>query len=299
MKNIEKLREEKDAIILAHNYQRAEVQDVADYVGDSLGLAMTASKTDASLIVFCGVDFMAETASIVNPDKKVVIPNIHAKCPMAAMIRRDDVRRLKEENKGYEIVAYVNTSAEVKAESDWCCTSSNAINVVKKVSAEGIIFIPDVNLGFYVERFLKDKKLKLWPGFCPTHNHITPEDVVEMKKKYPNAEVIVHPECIPEVIDEAHYVCSTEGMVHRVKKSNAEEFIIGTEVGMIHRLKKESPDKKFYGFHTAVCPNMKSITLERVLNALREEKYEVKVSEEVSLYAYKPIKKMLDMGRGD
>jgi quinolinate synthase len=292
---INRLRKEKNAVILAHNYQLPEVQDIADFVGDSLGLSLEASKTAADLIVFCGVTFMAETAAIVCPDKKVVMPDANAGCPMADMIKAADVRKLKAENPGAIVVAYVNTSAEVKAESDYCCTSANAVKVVEKLKDKEIIFIPDKYLGDYVSS-RTGKKMVLFNGFCPTHVRILPEHIAEAKREHPQALVVVHPECLPEVVSIADKVASTGGMVKFAKESPAIEFIIGTEVGIIHRLQKENPSKKFYpATPLAVCPNMKRTTTEKILWSLEEEKTAITVPKETASRAKLAIDRMLQL----
>lgn len=294
-----KLKKERNAIILSHNYQIPEVQDIADFVGDSLGLSKEAAKTDSDVIVFCGVHFMAETASIICPDKKVLIPDSNAGCPMANMIKADDLIKLKEENPGAIVVAYVNTTADVKAESDVCCTSSNAEKILKKVSdefdADAIIFIPDKYLGMYAGKNIQSKII-LWHGYCPTHVAILEEDVKKVKKEHPSALVLVHPECRPEVSQFADVVASTEGIIKSAKELDAKEFIIGTETGILHRLKKENPDKKFYpASEKAVCPNMKKISLEKILWCLEDMKPEVKVNESIRKKALKPVEKMLEL----
>jgi quinolinate synthase len=295
IEKINRLRKEKNAVILAHNYQLPEVQDIADYVGDSLGLSIEASKTKADLIVFCGVHFMAETAAIICPDKKVIMPDDNAGCPMADMINADDVKKLRSEHPKAIVVAYVNTSAEVKAESDYCCTSANAVKVVEKLSDKEIIFIPDKYLGDYVSK-QTGKKMTLFNGYCPTHVKILPEHINEAKKKYPKAIVIVHPECRPEVISMADKVASTGGMIKFVKESRDSEFIIGTEIGMLHRLQKENPNKKFYpASDLAICPNMKKTTLEKVLWSLEEEKTEIKVPQNIATKAKLAIDRMLQI----
>ncbi len=294
IKKIEELKEKRNAIILAHNYQRPEVQDVADFVGDSLGLAIEASKTDADVIVFCGVDFMAQSAKIVNPDKIVLFPEPGAKCPMAAMVDADSLLKLKKEKK-MNIVAYVNTSAEVKAVSDICCTSANAVKVVESMP-DGVIFVPDENLGKYVKRFVK-KEILIWPGFCPTHQAISSEDVIEEKKKHPDAVVMAHPECIEEVIDMADKVASTEGMVRYARERNAREFIVATEQGLCYRLSKEMPDKKFYCISHAVCPTMKRITLDSIIRSLETMQPEIVIDEEIINKARKPLTRMIELGR--
>ncbi len=292
---INKLKKEKNAVILAHNYQLPEIQDIADFVGDSLGLSIEASKTDAEMIVFCGVNFMAETAAIICPDKKIVIPDVNAGCPMADMIKVQDVRRLKAQHPGHVVVAYINTTADVKAESDYCCTSGNAVKVVEKLLDKEIIFIPDKYLGDYVSR-QTGKKMVLFNGFCPIHVRILPEHIKQAKQRHPKAVVVVHPECLPEVVAMADEVASTGGMIKYVKGSPSQEFIIGTETGIIYRLQKENPSKKFYPATVlAVCPNMKRITLEKVLWSLEENKTRITVSEETATKARLAINRMLHL----
>jgi quinolinate synthase len=296
MGDIQKLKEEKNAIILAHNYQPPEIQDIADHLGDSLGLSIKAAKTNAEVIVFCGVQFMAETAAILSPHKKVLLPDINAGCPMSDMITASKLRSLKKKHPDAVTVAYVNTSAEVKAEVDVCCTSSNAVKVVESLEdAPEIIFVPDKYLADYVSK-KTSRKLIAWNGFCPSHVKILPEDVQRQKKLHPRAEVMVHPECIPEVIELADDVLSTEGMCEYAKKTSASELIVGTEVGMIHRLQKENPEKRFYpASNSAVCPTMKIITLEKVLWSLQEMKYTVKVPEDIRLKAKRAVDRMLEI----
>lgn len=299
LKKIEQLKEEKNVVILAHNYQRPEVQDIADFVGDSLGLAQKASQTDSEVIVFCGVDFMAESAKILNSDKIVVHPDIKAQCPMAAMVDVESLSWVKDDNPRAITVAYINTTADVKAEVDICCTSSNAVNIIKSLKEKDIIFIPDTNLGVYVKRFIRDKNLILWPGICPTHHKISKEEILELKQEHPKAEIIVHPECRPEVIDLADHVFSTQGMVNYVVQAKTKDFIIGTERGLCYRLKKENPSKIFYSVKSAVCPNMKRITLEKVLESLETLNSEITLSEEIIKKAKMPLQRMIDAGRGD
>lgn len=290
------LKKKRNAVILAHNYQLPEVQDSADYLGDSLELSRIASRLEVKVIVFCGVHFMAETAAILNPQKKVLIPDLHAGCPMANMITREQLRRLKEKHPKAVVVAYVNTSAEVKSEVDVCCTSTNAVKVVSALSdREEIIFIPDKYLADYVSRQI-GKKLISWDGFCPTHVRILPDDIKREKGLHPKAKVIVHPECRPEVVNMADAVKSTSGMCKYVKETDSDEFIIATEAGLIYRLQKENPKKKFYpATPLAVCPNMKEITLEKVLWALEDMQYEVRVPEGIRLRAKKAVDKMLEI----
>lgn len=296
VKKILDLKKEKNAIILAHNYQRGDVQDIADFVGDSLGLSQTASKTDAEVIIFCGVHFMAETAAIICPDKVVIIPDIHAGCPMAAMVTARELREKKKQHPGAVVVCYVNSTAEVKAEVDICCTSANAVKVVSSIPKDKeILFVPDKSLGSYVSKQL-GRNMILWEGFCPTHHRIMAEHIKKLKEDNPDAMVVVHPECTEDVIDLADHVASTTGIVKYVRESNANKFFIGTESGIIHRLKKENPGKQF--FHVlklADCPNMKLITLEKVLWALEDLEPRVTVREDIAEKARKAIDKMLEL----
>jgi quinolinate synthase len=293
---IRELKEQKNAIILAHNYQIGEVQEIADYVGDSLGLSQNAAKSDAEVIVFCGVHFMAETASILCPDKIVLMPEIRAGCPMANMITAEALRALKEKHPGATVVCYINTSAKVKAESDICCTSSNAVKVVESLCAPEVIFVPDKYLAHYVST-RTEKKIIPWNGFCPTHVKILPEHILEQKKLHPEAEVIVHPECKPSVIALADDVLSTGGMCSYARVSKASEIIVGTEVGILYKLRKENPNKKFYpASESAICPNMKLTKLEKVLWSLQDMKHEIIVPQETRLKAKKTVEKMLEIG---
>jgi quinolinate synthase len=291
------LKREKDAIILGHNYQRKEVQEISDFLGDSYGLSVQASKTKAKVIVFCGVDFMAESAKILNPEKTVLHPNLKAKCPMAAMVDPESLRALKEEHPGAPVVSYVNTSAEVKAMTDICCTSANAVKIVQSLPDKKIIFVPDTNLGLYVQRFVKDKELILWPGYCPTHVNITKRDLEELKRKHPDAEVLVHPECSPDVIDFADHAFSTEGIIKHAIASPKKEFIIGTEENMLHRLRKEAPGKAFYSSPNAACPNMREITLEDVRDALLKMQFKIELPADIIKRAKVPLERMIAAGR--
>ena len=296
IEKIQELKRKRNAVILAHNYQLPEVQDIADYLGDSLGLSRTASRTDADVIVFCGVRFMAETASILSPNKTVLMPDINAGCPMADMITGERLRALKKEHPQATVVGYVNTSAETKAEIDICCTSANVINIVRSFpDTEEIIFVPDKYLAHYVSTKTSHKLIP-WNGYCPSHVKILPEDVLKQKKAHPGAEVIVHPECTPSVIQLADKALSTEGMCKYARVSSASEMIVGTEVGMLYRLRKENPEKKFYpASEQAVCPNMKLTTLEKVLWSLEEMKYAVKVPEDIRARAKKAVDRMLEV----
>jgi quinolinate synthase len=273
---------------------------MADFLGDSLGLSLEAAKTKAEVIVFCGVHFMAETAAIICPDKTVIMPEVNAGCPMADMITAEKLRNFKLQNPKAPVVCYVNTTAEVKAESDVCCTSANAAKVVSSLPDKEIIFIPDKYLGINTQKKVPEKKLILYNGYCPAHLKILPEHIQKAKAEHPEALVVVHPECRPEVTSLADAVVSTGGMVKFVKESKALEFIIGTETGIIYRLQKENPEKKFYpATPLAVCPNMKMATLEKVLWSLEEMKTVISVPEEIRLKAKKAIDRMLEIGRQD
>ena len=293
VEEINKLKKEKNAIILVHNYQRSEIQDIADYLGDSLGLSREAAKTDVNIIVFCGVRFMAETAKILSPGKKVLLPRKEAGCPMADMVTAEDLKRLKGKHPDAKVVSYVNTNADVKAESDICCTSANAVEVIKKIKANKIIFTPDKNLAAYCQRFT-DKEIIPWNGYCYVHEKIRKEEVRLAKEKFPDALLLVHPECNPSVIDLADEVLSTSGMVNFVKKSHKKKFLIGTEEGLIYRLKKENPGKEFYAAGTAkMCRNMKLTTLNDVYLSLREERYAIELPEGIIKSAQKALMGML------
>jgi len=288
-----RLKKEKDAVLLVHNYQMGEIQEIADYLGDSLGLARQAAKSDHSLIVFCGVKFMAETAKILSPGKKVLLPRTEATCPMAEMVDPVALKELKESYPDAQVVTYVNSTAEVKAESDVCCTSANAVNVVSNVESDTIIFTPDRNLASYVQRFT-DKKIILWDGFCYVHNRFNAEDVRRAKEARPDALLMVHPECPPPVIDLADEVLSTSGMVRMARDSDRESFLVGTEEGMLYRLKKENPGKEFYSAGPArVCTGMKSTRLVDVYAALTEEKYEMIFPQDIMDRARTSLEKML------
>ena len=296
--DILRIKKQRNAVILAHNYQRGEVQDIADFVGDSLDLSQRAAETDAAVIVFCGVHFMAETASILSPDKTILIPDASAGCPMANMITARKLIENKEKSPAAAVVCYVNSSAEVKAESDVCCTSANAVKVVESQNADEVLFVPDQYLGHYVST-KTDKKITLWPGFCSTHVKIQPEDITSLKREYPGAKAMVHPECRPDVIAVADEVLSTGGMCRFARQTEASTIIVGTEVGIIHRLSKENPGKQFIpASERAVCPNMKLITLEKILWSLEDMAPVVAVPEEVRRRAKTAVDRMLEIGRG-
>lgn len=295
IERITRLKGERNAVILAHNYQRSEVQDMADFVGDSLELSQIAAKTDADVIVFCGVHFMAETAYILSPDKTVLLPDINAGCPMADMATAEAVRKRRKELPNATVVCYVNSSAEVKAESDLCCTSANAVRLMEKLDAKEVLFVPDQYLGHYVST-KTDKRIIVWPGFCPTHSRIQAGHITRLRESHPNAKVVVHPECQADVIALADETLSTSGMCRYARESDAEEIVVGTEAGLIHRLRKENPNKTFiHAYEQAVCPNMKLITLEKVLRSLEEMAPQVVVPEDVRIRAKGAVDRMLEV----
>jgi len=288
-----RLKKEKNAVLLVHNYQRPEIQDLADFLGDSLGLAREASQVSDPMIVFCGVKFMAETAKILSPDKKVLLPRLDAGCPMADMVDVQELRKLKAQHPNAVVVTYVNSTAEVKAESDVCCTSANAIQVVQNINADEIIFTPDKNLALYVQRFTQ-KKIIPWEGFCYVHARFTQEEVLRAKKAHPDALLMVHPECPPKVIDEADEVLSTSGMVRFAKESSAQTFLVGTEEGMLYRLKKENPGKTFYSAGTAkMCRGMKATRLEDLYQSFAKEQYGIEIPEPIMDRARTALERML------
>lgn len=294
--DIKKLKKDRNAIILAHVYQRPEVQEVADIIGDSLELSRRAAATDAEVIVFCGVHFMAESAAILSPDKIVLLPEENAGCPMADMVTAEELRAKKKEMPEALVVAYVNTSAEVKAESDICCTSANAVKIVQSIPADKpIIFIPDKNLGTYVAN-QTDRPMTLWEGWCNTHDWVTTEEVNKAKQEHPEALVLIHPECRPEVVALADYVSSTTGLIRFAKESTAKEFIIGTEAGILHQLYKQCPGKEFFlATKRLVCPNMKATTLAKVKEALVTMQPQITVSSEIREKALRCLERMLSV----
>lgn len=297
-KEIRKLLKEKNAILLVHNYQRPEIQDIADLTGDSLGLSIEASKTKAEIIVFCGVHFMAETASIVCPDKTVLLPVISAGCPMADMITVQSLVKKKRDLPGVPVVSYVNSPASVKAESDICCTSANAIQVVKSlVNSDTILMTPDRNLALYTQRYT-NKKVVYWEGFCPYHDRLIVKQVRKVKNDHPKALFLAHPECRPEVIDLADEVKSTSGMLDYVRKAKHTEFIIGTETGIIHTLKTQNPDKVFIpADEKMICIDMKKINLTDIVNALLYISPVIKVAEDIRVRAMRAVERMLALPR--
>jgi quinolinate synthase len=304
-----RLKAEKKAVILAHSYERAEVQDIADFVGDSLGLSRKAAETDASVIVFCGVHFMAETAKILSPAKTVLLPDLDAGCSLAATITADDLRTWKAEHPGAVVVSYVNTSAAVKAETDYCCTSSNAVKVVQAIPADKeILFCPDMFLGQYVKKTTGRQNMRIWAGECHVHAGIRPPDIAARRAEHPDAEFLMHPECgcVSSILymkdDEAACaadakILSTEGMVNYAKQSPKNEFVIATETGILHRLRTLNPGKSFFPVSEhAVCKFMKKITLEKVLRSLRDGVYEIKVPEAIAAKARLSIERMVAIG---
>jgi len=293
-----KLKAEKRAIILAHNYQRPEIQDIADYVGDSIELSRKAmEEKKAKIIVFSAVDFMAESAAILNPEKKVLLPSLGARCPMAQMLTVDEIERMKALHPGVPLVLYVNTLASAKAQCDICCTSANAVKVIQSLDAETVLFGPDRNLAEYVQRKTGKKVIPIpeW-GFCPTHLLFQPEDIRILKMEHPEATVMVHPECTFETQKTADFVGSTSQMCKFAKECKAKTFIVGTEEGLLHRLRKDNPEKQFIlAYEGAICPNMKLNTLERLYVALKEEKHVVTVPEPIAKQARKALERMLEL----
>jgi quinolinate synthase len=296
LEKIQKLKRQRKAVILAHNYQPGEIQDLADFTGDSLGLSIQAAKTNAEVIVFCGVLFMAETAAILSPQKTVLLPDKTAGCPMADMITADQLRDLKAKSPDALVVCYVNSSAEVKAQSDYCCTSSNAVEVVNSLPQEKqIIFVPDRHLGrFVLERTGRD--LVLWPGYCTTHVVITQEDIKRKKAKYPDAIVMAHPECTEPTKKISDQLLSTGQMLRFAEKNPAKQFIIATENGIIHTLKKQNPDAEFIAASDrAICPNMKKVTLDKIIGSLEDMKYKITIPEKISIKAKKALDRMVEV----
>lgn len=292
--DIKKLKQKYNAVILAHLYQRPEVQEIADFTGDSLGLSQEAAKTDADVIVFCGVHFMAETAAILSPQKTVLLPEVKAGCPMADMVTAEALRKKKAEYPDAVVVCYVNSSADVKAESDICCTSANAVKVVQSIPADKrILFVPDRNLGHYVG-LMSEREIILWEGYCNTHDKLKVQDIQKAKEQHPDAFVLVHPECRPDVVALADKVFSTSGMIKFAQQSEAREFIIATESGILHQLKKKCPDKQFYmASEKLVCPNMKATSLEKVKWALEEMQPRIMVPDDIREKALYSVERMI------
>ena len=296
VEKIKLLKMEKDAVILAHNYQIPEIQDIADFVGDSLRLSQLAKEVPNKRIVFCGVHFMAESAKILSPDKRVFLPVLDAGCPMADMINGDDLRAYKINNPDRVVVTYVNSTAEVKAYSDICCTSSNALRVIESIDTDKILFGPDRNLGSYISKLVPSKDIELWNGFCITHERVNPFEVDIMRSKKPGVLVLVHPECNPSVVDKADFVGSTSEIINFVKNSPDKEFIIGTEMGILHSLRKARPDCRFHLLSPSlICHNMKKTSLEDVYNVLLNDVNEIFVPEDIREMAFSSLQRMLDL----
>lgn len=296
--NIKKLKSEKNAVILAHCYQNAEIDEVADFVGDSLYLSQQAAKTDADIIVFAGVFFMAQTAKILNPAKKVLLPRMESGCLMADMVNHQQLMEFKMHHPNIPTVCYINSTAEVKAECDICCTSSNAVKIVESLGAPEILFLPDTYLGKWTEKVLKNVKVTTYPGYCPTHLRIKPEDILEARKKYPEAKILAHPECHMSVSELADYVGSTTGIMKYAAESDAKQFVIATEKGVVDRLKRDYKDKEFILIkENIICPNMKWNTLEDIYNSLLYEQHEITVDESLAKRALKCIDRMLEVSK--
>ena len=296
--DIKLLKKKRNAVILAHNYQIEDVQNVADYVGDSFYLSKVAQEVEADVIVFCGVHFMAETAYLLAPEKKILLQEINAGCPMADMVDIEGLRRLKEQHPTATVVSYVNTSAEVKAESDVCCTSSNAIKIISQIENDKIIFLPDRNLGNYVAQNFPDKEFILWDGYCITHEKIVPDDVLKVKNKYPQAKFLMHPECNPSVVDMADFTGSTSEIIDYAVNSEDEVFVIGTEMGVLCKLQSLCKNKQFFILHPGlVCPNMKKTNLGSVYDALLNNQHQITIKQEIAEKAIIPLQKMMELGR--
>ncbi len=297
-KQIEKLKSEKNAVILAHYYAPAEVQEIADYIGDSFYLAKIAKQTEADIIVFCGVSFMGESAKILNPDKKVLMPDLTADCPMAHMVAPGIIDEMRKKYDNLAVVCYVNSTAELKCQSDVCVTSSNAVKIVKSLPNKNIFFIPDENLGRYVAEQVPEKNVILNNGYCPRHKAITANQVLQEKQKHPNALVLSHPECVKEVLELSDYIGSTAGIIDYTSLSKEKEFIICTEHGVSYKLNESNPNKSFYFVEPCpVCENMKKNTIDKVLNVLKSENNEVKIDEETRLNALLPLDRMLECAK--
>lgn len=297
IKQIQSLKKERDAVILAHNYQLDEVQEIADYLGDSFYLSKVAADIDCRTLVFCGVRFMAETAKVLSPNKVVLLPESDAGCPMADMITADELRSFKAKHPGVPVVCYVNSSVDVKAESDVCCTSANAVKVAASLPGKKVIFVPDKNLGDWVAKQLPEKEFILWEGYCTTHAKVQPDDLMKARENHPAAKVLVHPECDPSVVALADFVGSTSAIIRYAETSSEQnEFIIGTEMGVMAKLKTLRPDARFYLLHAGlVCPNMKKTRLQSVLNALLHNQYEITVAEQYAQPARKALTRMLEL----
>lgn len=296
IREIERLKKERNAVIVAHSYQIDDIQEIAYVVGDSFALSRYCASSSYDVIVFCGVHFMAESAKLLSPEKTVLLPELDAGCPMADMVTSEDLREFKKLHPNAAVVCYINSSADVKAECDICCTSSNAVDVIRSIEQEEIIFVPDCNLGSYVAKMVPEKRIILWKGFCPTHHKIKADDARKAKELHPDALLLIHPECRPEVVELADFVGSTKQIIDYAAKSPNKKFIIGTEMGVLYKMKKDNPDKTFYllsaGF---MCPNMKKTTLKSVYEALRDMKYNITLNEDISERARIPLDRMLQV----
>ena len=298
IEKIKQLKVAKKAIILAHYYCADEVQEIADYIGDSYYLSKVAKETDAEMIVFCGVSFMGESAAILNPEKKVLMPDMEADCAMAHMVDLDKIKEMREKYEDLAVVCYINSTAEIKTYSDVCVTSANAVKIVKNLPNKNIFFIPDGNLGRYVAEQVPEKNVILNTGYCPIHAAMTKDSVLAAKAKYPNAKFLVHPECTKELLDEADYIGSTSGIIEFAQKDTAEEYIIGTEIGVMYELKKSNPNKKFYTLtDRQICMDMKFVTLEKVLEVMEKEINQMVVSETMREKALIPLNRMLELAK--
>lgn len=295
---IEQLKKEKNAVILAHYYVSDEIQEIADYVGDSFFLSKKAKESDSDIIVFCGVSFMGESAKILNPDKVVLLPDKRADCAMAHMADVATIQNMRETYEDLEVVCYINSTAKIKSHADVCVTSANAVKIVKNLPNKNVFFIPDGNLGRYVKEQCPEKNVILNSGYCPVHQAMTVEEVRLAKKEHPNAKFLVHPECIKAVLDEADYIGGTSAIIRYVKDSNAREFIIGTEIGVFYELQKQNPKKQFYTLQNSpICQDMKYITLEKVYDVLKNESNQVEIDNEQRRKALKPLERMLELAR--
>lgn len=293
---IQELKKERNAVIVAHNYQRDEVQEIADMTGDSFALSRFCASTDADVVVFAGVHFMAESAKILSPEKTVLLPDRNAGCPMADMVTASELKEFKKAHPGAAVVCYINSSAEVKAECDICCTSSNAVKVIRSLKEEEIIFVPDKNLGSYIANMVPEKKIILWEGYCPTHHKIQSDEVIKAREYHPDALILIHPECRPEVVELADFVGSTKQIIEYATKSDNKKFIIGTEMGVLYSLKRDNPEKSFYMLSNGfICPNMKKTTLNNIYTSLKEMQYKIELDAETINKASKALKRMLEV----
>lgn len=294
---INKLKKEKNAIILAHYYLNDDVQDIADYIGDSYYLAKIAKESKENTIVFCGVNFMGESAKIINPNKTILMPDLSADCPMAHMVSVDYINKVKEEYKDLAVVCYINSTAKIKQHSDVCVTSSNAVDIINKLPNQNILFIPDQNLGRYCASLIKDKNFIFNDGYCPIHKEILLKDLLSTKKKYPNALVLSHPECTFDILENSDYIGSTSGILNYATTSNQQEFIIATEEGILFKLKEQNPDKKFYLITKQICPDMKKVSLNKIYDCLKNTTGEIFIDKDTEEGANKMLNKMLELAK--